>query len=318
MPLRLIGMGGTITFAATPRGAFPELDAEQLAAPLTSSFDIDTVDLMAGSSISITGDDLRSLAGEIERSAEAGYEGVVVAHGTDTMEETAYFVALTVGRELPVAFTGAMHHPGAPASDGGANLADAFAFVARCKGARAAGPVVIMDGQIHAARFVTKADSTSTAAFRSPGAGPIGAVTEGRPSIWFQPSYVDYVGSAHGTWPRVELVHLTNAVDAASLAGLLDNPRQGVVVAGYGGGHVHPGLLPVFDDLIRSGLPVVVATRCASGDTLRSTYAVEGTELDLQARGFLMAGRLAAEKARLRLIVAIANGVAPSAAFPVE
>ena len=95
-------------------------------------------------------------------------------------------------------------------------------------------------------------------------------------------------------------------------------PPDGLVIAGFGGGHAHTTILGLIDELIAGGVCVVAASRCGAGDTLRSTYGVPGTEIDLRERGVLMAGALSPPKARLRLQVALANGVAPPSVFPLE
>jgi L-asparaginase len=262
---------------------------------------------------------LRLLVQEIESGIASGYDGIVVSHGTDTMEETAYLVALTLPRSrVPLALTGAMRHHDAPGADGTANLEDAFAFACRPRGENLLGPVVVMNGEIHSARFVTKRETVNLGAFGSPGAGPVGSVTEGRVSIWFAPSYDDYVGRYPADrWPRVEIVQMTTAMSADSFRALTDTGPEGVVLAGFGGGHAHTSVLGVIDELARRGVAVVAASRCGSGDTLRNTYGVPGTEIDLQSRGVVMAGILSPVKSRLRLAVALANGLPPSSVFPV-
>lgn len=317
--LRLIAMGGTIAFIDSKDGAVPSLRAEELSHSVRSRHEIDTVDLATISSVAMSEDHLRLLVREIEDSIADGYDGIVVSHGTDTLEETAYLVALTIRRSrVPLAFTGAMRHHDAPGTDGIANLEDALAFSEQARAAQALGPVVVMNGEIHSARFATKQNTVSLDAFGSPGAGPVGSVTESRVSIWFAPNYNDYVGGfPDGHWPRVDLVHMTTAMDPAGFEAVIESGPAGVVLAGFGGGHAHTAVLEGIDELARRSIPVVAASRCCSGDTLRSTYGVPGTEIDLQARGALMAGILSPVKSRLRLMVALANGLPPSTVFPV-
>ncbi len=318
--IRLIGMGGTIAFAASTLGAVPTLGAADLSRAMPGSDDVSPVDLAGISSIGITEEHLRLLVGEIEAAVAGGYRGIVVSHGTDTMEESAYLVALAVPRAgVPVAFTGAMRHHGAPGSDGEANLADALAVARLGEAGGRLGPVVVMNGQVHAARFVAKRHSVGLDAFSSPDAGPVGAVTEGRVSTWFTPTYEDFVGGfAAGPLPRVEVVHMTTAFDPVFMAGLPASNPRGVVLAGFGGGHAHTSTLGLIDQLVATGIPVVAASRCGAGDTLRSTYGVAGTEIDLQDRGVVMAGALSPVKVRLRLAVALANGLTASAVFPLD
>jgi L-asparaginase len=318
--LRLIGLGGTIAFTDSSTGAVPSLSADDLPFSPETGDEISSVDVANISSIGIGQAHLVQLVAEIEKTVKEHCEGVVVSHGTDTMEESVYLAALTVERsQVPIVFTGAMRHHGSRGSDGPANLADAFA-VAR-QGARAGllGPCVVMNGEVHSARFVAKRHTVRLNAFESPDAGPVGSINEGRASIWFTPTYIDYVGPCpRAEWPDVELVTMVTALNPTRLRPLLARKPDGVVIAGFGGGHAHTAILELIDELVAGGVHVVAASRCGAGDTLRSTYGVPGTEIDLQERGVLMAGTLSPAKARLRLQVALANGVAPPSVFPFE
>ena len=318
--LRLIALGGTIAFTDSSKGAVPSLVADDLPHSGRDDEEISSMDLAGISSIGITEQHLQRLVLEIDTAIAAGYDGIVVTHGTDTLEESAYLVALTVVRTgVPVVFTAAMRHNDALGSDGGANLADALAVARRGEAAGRLGPVVVMNGEIHMARFVTKANTVRLNAFASPDAGPVGSVTEGRVSIWFSPAYTDFVGACPSDgWPRVEVVPMVIALDPTWIRALLAAKPAGVVLAGFGGGHAHTATLDLLDELIAGGVAVVAASRCGSGDTLRSTYGVPGTEIDLQERGVLMAGAISPVKARLRLQVALANGLHPSSVFPLD
>ena len=315
---RLIGLGGTIAFADSATGAVPSLRADDLPFSPEPGDQISSVDVANISSIGIGPAHLAQLVGEIEKAVKERCDGVVVSHGTDTMEESVYLAALAVARsDVPVVFTGAMRHHGSRGSDGAANLADAFAVARQGAKAGQLGPCVVMNGEIHSARFVAKRHTVGLNAFESPGSGPVGCINEGRAAIWFRPAYTDYVGPCpRGEWPDVELVTMVTALNPAGLRPLLAGKPDGVVVAGFGGGHAHTAILELIDELIAGGTCVVAASRCGAGDTLRSTYGVPGTEIDLQERGVLMAGALSPAKTRLRLQVALANGVAPPSVFP--
>lgn len=172
------------------------------------------------------------------RAFEEGAEGVIVTHGTDTIEETAYALALMLPRGRPVVLTGAMRNPTLPGTDGPASLL-AAARVAASPLATGLGPVVVMNDEVHAARFATKAHTQGVSTIASPGAGPLGDVSEGR---------VDVLRAAVARRPA------------------------GIVVEGTGGGHVMARLLPALDAAVAAGIPVVVASRCAGGASLERTY----------------------------------------------
>ena len=318
--VRLVAMGGTIAFDSTANGAAPTLDGSDLSTWLpVDGMSVEPVDVAQISSIGLRDEHLLALSEAVAETARDGCAGVIITHGTDTLEETAYFLSLTHPRgELPIVLTAAMRHNGMPGPDGPANLRAALITVANPEVADA-GPVVVMADEIHAARLVTKVHGTRLGAFASPLSGPIGQILEGRATTWFVPRYTDYIGRPTGTTlPRIELVKMVIGVAPSSLEAIVETMPDGLVLEGFGGGHVPPDLLHVVVEAIRRGIPTVIASRCGDGPTLQSTYAVPGAEIDLQARGAVMAGTLSAVKARLRLAVALATNTPLSVAFPAE
>jgi L-asparaginase len=317
--IRLIGMGGTIAFGSAPEGAVPQLRADDLTSALgTGAAGVEPLDLTNVSSIALRDHHLLALASAVRESIDDGCPAVVIMHGSDTMEETAYFLALTVERgQSAIVLTGAMRHHGLDGYDGLANLRAAL-ITARTPGLADAGPVVVMNDDIHAARFVAKSHTTSPGAFTS-ATGPIGQVAEGEAALWLRPLYTDFLGPVTAAQlPRVELVTMVIGMDPAALRAVIATRPDGIVIAGFGGGHMPPELLDCVNLAVSQGIRTVVASRCGAGATLRHTYAVPGTEIDLQARGAVMAGTISAPKARLRLAVAIATGQPLEAAFPVD
>jgi L-asparaginase len=256
--------------------------------------------------------DMREIAATIH-ARPSGCSGVVVAHGTDTLEETAYALALMLQPDLPVVLTGAMRRPADIGADGPANLLAAFR-VAAFEGVRAAGPVVVFADEIHAARDVTKVHTTAVAAFASPGAGPIGRLTEGRVELLRTPADTDRLGLPQQLVGRVELVWAAAGSDGR-LIDAASEIADGIVVAAMGGGHLPPGMAAAAARAARR-VPVVLTSRCASGSLLRATYEGTGSEQELRAAGLLDGGGLAPVKARLRLLVALALDIPPSVAFP--
>jgi len=284
---------------------------------LSDLADVDVADVTTIASPSITVRDMHDLAGAIERAFDDGCDGVVVTHGTDTIEETTYALALMLPRTRPVVLTGAMRNPSLPGTDGPANLLAAFLVASRSD--LALGPVVVMNDEIHPARFVTKVHSTRVSALGSPGAGPVGEIVEQRARVWYQPAYDDYLGlppSVDG--PPVELVRIAVDPDHGLLRDAIARQPGGIVLEGTGGGHVPPALLPSVDEAIGAGIPLVIATRCSGGRTLERTYGFPGGEVDLRERGAIQAGLLSGHKARLRLIVGRSLGLPAARLFPVE
>ncbi len=182
-------MGGTIAVKASSDGALHALGADDLAALVPEApVEIETVDFSEGSSIALESEQLLRLARAVTDQSVSGLDGVVVTHGTDTLEETLYLLALTAPRTPPaVVLTGAMRGADVPGADGPANLAAALR-VATHAPAAALGPVLVLDGQIHAARFASKVSAQSVGGWGSPAAGPLGRIVEGRVSVWLTPA----------------------------------------------------------------------------------------------------------------------------------
>ena len=319
--IRLLAVGGTISGLPDARGGIQMTltgaELVQSLPELAGVAEVEMGDFASIPSFSITVSDMRALALEVLRAFDEGCEGVVITHGTDTIEETAYGLALMLPRDRPVVLTGAMRNPSLPGTDGPANLL-AACRVATSAEAAGLGPVVILNDEIHAARFAAKTHTTRPSTFASPGAGPIGEVVEGRVYIWFRPAYEDYVGLPESVeHVTVELVRTMADPEETLLRAAVESAPAGIVIEGTGGGHVPPPLLPALDEALRSGIPIVVASRCPSGRNLERTYGMPGGEIDLIERGALPAGALAGHKARLRLLAGVALGRDPSSLFPV-
>jgi len=249
----------------------------------------------------------------VERAAKAvadGAAGVVVTQGTDTLEETAFLIDSVWASDAPFVVTGAMRNPSLPGPDGPANLAAAL-HVAAAPESRGRGALVVFSDEIHAARHVRKTHATSVATFVSGDIGPLGHVLEGR---------ARFLASAPARAPlsgwtrdrveqtRVALYTATLDDDGATLAGL-ERTHHGLVIAGFGVGHVPEWLVPVLDPLI-AAMPVVLTSRAGNGSVLADTYGAPGGERDLLARGVIGGGFVHPYKARvlLRLLVAAGAG----------
>lgn len=228
--------------------------------------------------------------------------GVVVTHGTDTMEETAYLIDLTVGGDKPVVLTGAMRTVSEVGYDGYANLLAAVR-VAAASQARNVGGVIVFNDEIHAARRVTKMHTLSTATFQSPGWGPIGRV-EGDAVIVDRLIPRDVL-PWHGLERRVELVKLTVGGGPTFLADAVGRGARGIVIEGLGGGRVPPWWLPVIDDARREGTAVVIASRCPAG-RVWDGYGYQGAYRSLRDLGCLFSEGLNGQKARLKLMAVLA------------
>ena len=312
--IAVVGMGGTIAMAPSASGGIvPSLDADDLIAAVPGldapELKITATTLRSLPSPSLGFADLVALSDRVRAEIAGGADGVVITHGTDTIEETAFFLDLTVPEDTPVVVTGAMRHSDAPGADGPANLYAAIR-VACSPDARGLGCLVVMADEVHGARFVRKSHTSSTGAFVSPGFGPLGLVVEGDPRIR---------GAARTglTLPadprvgerRVGMITMALADDGTLLRLAATDPPvfDGLVIAGLGAGHVPAGLVPLVAEHA-ARIPVVLSTRTGAGSVLRQTYGYPGSERDLLERGLIHSGFLDPAKARILLQLLLATG----------
>jgi L-asparaginase len=246
---------------------------------------------------------LRERVREIAGSGEV--TGIVVTHGTDILEETAYLLDRTLDPEVPIALTGAMRTSSDTEWDGPRNLRDA-AEVAASAASRGRGAVVVFNGEIFAGRTATKTHATDIAAFSAPHHGAVGRVENGR---------VTYASSVDGRpkplrptvfGARVALVPMVVGDDGRMLE-LARPGHDGVVIEAFGSGNLPPGAVPAIRRWLGEGKPVVLATRCPLGEVTPS-YAFEGGGARLVAMGVTPAGARTPSQARMELAIALSAG----------
>lgn len=315
----LLAMGGTISTAPFDDGAVPTHGAHDLANTVRgrTGVTVRSRDVARLPSRAVTPSHMWELANAVREEIVSGASGVVVTHGTDTIEETAYALALLLDTSVPVVLTGAMRPPHAAGADGPANLQAAVAAAAD-PGLAPYGPVVVHHDEVHAARWVTKLFSTRIAAFGSPATGPVATVTEGRVVKLLGPAPgTDRLPAVAAPTRRVELLWVAAGTDAL-LVNALPAQVDGLVIAGTGGGHTAAPLAHALIGVVRSGRPVVLASRCTAGQVLRSTYGGEGSEGHLLSAGVVSAGSLSPLKARLRLLFGLSAGLEADRIFRSE
>ncbi len=258
-------------------------------------------------------DRLWALRERVRLIAESGeVRGMVIAHGTDTLEETAYLLDRTLEPKLPVAITGAMRTSSDDGWDGPRNLLDAAAVAASDQsGGR--GVMVVFNGRIFAGSSAVKTHTSDIDAFTAPHGGVLGRVEQHR--VIYEAGQRGSGAAGQGSRlnpaglpARIALVPMVVGDDG----GMLDLARpshDGVVVVAFGSGNVPPGAVPAIARWIEEGKPVVLGTRCPTG-VVSPLYAFDGGGARLVAMGAIPAGPRALSQARMELMIAVSAGTA--------
>lgn len=229
-------------------------------------------------------------------------DGVVITHGTDTLEETAYFLELTTKLEIPIVLTGAMRSSNELGADGVYNLVESVR-VASSEDAKNKGVLVVMNDEIHSAMNVTKTSTSSVATFQSPQYGPLGLVTKTMIHFHHAPMKREYV-KVLKLDKKVALFKVYAGMDADLIHAAIDYHYDGVVLEGLGQGNIPPAVLPVIEELIRLHIPVVLVSRCFNG-IAQGVYGYQGGGKMLEDMGAIFAIGLNGQKARLKLLIGL-------------
>jgi L-asparaginase len=319
----VLATGGTIAGRADPRSAHGYNAGCTSGAQLVAS--VPGLDRLAELSVeqiaNVASQDMSeaiwlALAVRIRRIIECGQaDGVVITHGTDTLEETAFFLHNVLPAGTPVVLTGAMRPGDAPDADGPANLRAAVQ-VAASPLSRRRGVLVVMHGAIHDPRQVVKIHTTAAPAFASPGGGPLGIVNPADDPAairYFAPDPAE-CAAPFALSPiivplsRVAIVYAHAGMDAACISYAARDGARGIVLAGLGNGNAPQTVLTALVRAVRQSVIVVRATRVPAGRVDRNV------EVDDDSNGFVAAGALTPQKARVLLQLLIANGItAPDA-----
>ncbi|MDB5955866.1 asparaginase [Ramlibacter sp.] len=317
----VVSLGGTIAMTSSGLGGIrPTLTGEQLLAAeprLARVAELEAVTPMNLPGASLSLQQLCGVAsllrGRLTGTPDAPV-GAVVVQGTDTIEETAFVLDLLATQGgAPVVVTGAMRGPQAPGADGPANLLAAVTVAADAR-LRGLGAVVVLNDEIHAARWVQKSHTSLTSAFDSPGVGRIGLVAEGRVHLLARPERVPALPTPHapslcGEEPLAAIAQVSLGLgeDGRVLDVLAGLGYAGAVIEGLGAGHVPASCVDRLQALAGQ-MPVVLCTRVRAGPVFTGTYGFPGSEMDLLARGLLAAAHLTPAKARLLLALLVSAG----------
>jgi L-asparaginase len=241
----------------------------------------------------------------LQHIADPDVDGVVVTHGTDTLEESSYFLDLVLESEKPVVFTGAQRTPCGEGTDAYTNIRDAIVAAASpdCRGI---GVLVVFNEGVYSARHVHKMHAYNVQAFTSPGFGQLGYVDNGECFITQNPVRRVYC-ELTGTLGRVDIVKAYLGCDGKIIDFFADSGVLGIVLDGLGRGHVTPGCMDAVQRAVDKGVHVVITSNCGQG-RVYPVYDFAGGVRDLQARGVILGHDYTSLKARIKLMVLLASG----------
>ena len=302
--------GGTITMKIDERlqAAVPSLSSDEIMSKVTGIegfAEIETYTFSNMPSPHMTPDKMLELSKYIKKLIDReDIAGAVVTHGTDTLEETAYFLDLTLNTEKPVVVTGAMRNGSELGYDGPANLSASICTVISDE-SRNRGVLVCMNGELNSAAEVTKANSMALNAFRTPNFGPIGMVDDNkvlfyRESLDKQYLDIDKVDS------KVTLIKCTAGMDSTLIDYCIDRKVDGIVIEAFGRGNIPPYMVDSVKRAIDSNIAVVLVSRCFEGRVCDS-YGYHGGGKELRDLGVIFGDTLPGQKARIKLMVALSK-----------
>uniref|UniRef100_A0A832LK09 Asparaginase n=1 Tax=Ignavibacterium album TaxID=591197 RepID=A0A832LK09_9BACT len=234
--------------------------------------------------------------------AEKHYDGVIVTHGTDTLEETAYFLDLTINTEIPIVMIGSMKNSSEPDWDGPRNLIDAI-HICLNDNSKNLGVLVCLNGEINAASEVTKIYSDSVESFKSLDFGSLGFVQNGRVIYNRLPHYLEKI-ETDVIDDNVDMLTVYAGMDEKFFKFSADSGASGIVVEALGVGNVPP---PAFEGIkyaVEKGIPVVLTSRCPAGET-DYIYSYPGAGKHLHDLGVIFADYINGQKARIKLIIVL-------------
>ncbi|MCQ1499791.1 asparaginase [Staphylococcus aureus] len=242
----------------------------------------------------------------LEAVSNKYYDGFVITHGTDTLEETAFLLDLILGIEQPVVITGAMRSSNEIGSDGLYNYISAIR-VASDEKARHKGVMVVFNDEIHTARNVTKTHTSNTNTFQSPNHGPLGVLTKDRVQFHHMPYRQQALENANDKL-NVPLVKAYMGMPGDIFSFYSREGIDGMVIEALGQGNIPPSALDGIQQLVSLNIPIVLVSRSFNG-IVSPTYAYDGGGYQLAQQGFIFSNGLNGPKARLKLLVALSNNL---------
>ena len=306
----VINTGGTIAMSedrstgnVTPTSTNPLTNSETIFAPIAS---IVVEDLFNLPSPHMTEEKMWKVQKRIVQAQQEGFDGAVVTHGTDTLEETAYFLELTTDGKFPIVLTGAMRSSNEIGADGLANLRSAIITVTSPESVDK-GVLVVMNDEVHAATYVTKTHTTNVATFQTPTFGPLGLVSKSE-VIYFQKFLHHEYYPIQELVDKVYLLKAYAGMDGELIDAVVKLGVDGLVIEALGAGNLPPKTVPAIRNCIEKNIPVVFVSRAFNGVT-QDVYDYEGGGKRFQQDGVIFTTGLSGQKARIKLMILLEAGI---------
>lgn len=304
----IIFTGGTISMKIDPRmhAAIPALSAEEIIGMVTNieNFsEIEVIDYANIPSPHITPSMMMEISEIVKQTiSREDITGVIVTHGTDTLEETAYLLDLIIKTEKPVVVVGAMRNSSELGYDGSSNLSAALCTAISNK-AKNKGVLVVMNNEVNAASEVTKTNTLSLDTFKSPEFGPLGIVDNDE-VIFYRDIVSHQFIDTSSIEDKVALIKSVPGIESDILDFYLDTGYKGIVIEALGRGNIPPAMVSGVNKAISQNIPVVMVSRCPTGRVLGS-YGYEGGGKHLRELGVIFGGNLPGQKVRIKLMLAL-------------
>lgn len=300
--------GGTISMKVDPRiqAAVPSLTGEEIMKMVTGIEKYAEVESFTFSNLPsphMSPEDMINLSKYIKNILKRDdIDGVVVTHGTDSLEETAYLLDLTIKSNKPIIVTGAMRSSSELGYDGPANLS-ASICTAISDEAKGRGVLVCLNDELNCASEVTKANSMKLNAFQSPNFGPIGIV-DNNEVIFYRDSIKKQHIETDNIETKVDLIKCVSGLDSRFINFCIEQGDKGLVIEGMGRGNIPPKMVEGIKKAIEKGIPVVLVSRCFEGRVL-DTYGYPGGGKELRNLGVIFGDNLPGQKARIKLMLVL-------------
>ncbi|CAH0182910.1 L-asparaginase 2 [Peribacillus sp. Bi96] len=307
--ISLITTGGTIASKETTNGmlASGALSGQELASicELPNDIEVKVVDLFQISSMSMSFGKMEQLKLAIKKELEdPEVTGIVVTHGTDTLEETAYFLDVTNRDQRPIVLTGSQRSPKEVGTDVYSNLRNSI-LCAASDLLKDVGVVVVFNERIYSAKYVKKVHASNLQGFESFGYGYLGIIDNDVVSIYQKPLHREFY-DIQNRIPRVDIIKCHTGADGLFIEAAVKNGAKGIVLEGVGRGQVTPEMVTSIQDAIDNGITIVMTTSAEEGKVYPA-YDYVGSAFDLKQRGVILGADYDSKKARIKLAVVLAS-----------